>query len=1190
MKEYKNKNVVGAGGGKGSGGTIAPDTLASNSQVRVLFAVGEGPIGGLWTGDAKSILFNTTPYQNADGTFNFQTQNGSSAAPATFVIENGTATQPNIPGFSAVENYYAVNVEVFNGSPINITTSGANIDAVRVDIQIPQLWTADSKGNVNGTSVAYHFQTKLATGSTWTTVLSDTVTAKASSSTTISYLVPAPGTSSPTWQVRVVRDTPNDAGTTLADLTYVAGYTEIQYVQENYANTAVIGVSLDAQALGQSIPTISFNLYGRLIRVPDNYNPVTRAYTGIWDGSFSSTLQYTNNPAWILLDMITDSRAGLGLADSMIDKFSFYNAAQYCDAGIIYTTGGTYVSGGVSDGAGGYEPRFTFNGVLDKRVNSWDALNQVAAVMHGRLVTTGQLIKLVLDSPGTPVALITNSNVINDGDTDFVYMTPSATTAFTACDVTFNDPSYNYLERDVLYQDTTTTKPYLVTNMNGFGITSEGQARRLAKWLVDTSLYSNLMCSFKVSYEFADLEPFDIIKVMDTNVAGQQLEARIVSIAGTTVTLDRTLTIGSGTWTMDAVGADGVSIETVTLTSSGTSNSFTFSGSLTGAKNSTAILTGSVGPQYFRVMSIKETTPSVYDVNCIQYDVNKYARIEGGITIPTSPFFSQPSLLTVSPVSNFVFKQVSAISPDGTISRTLDVSWSPVATDYVVRYGITWQVNSGAVTDLGNNNLQPSCTIPMTADGVYNVYVVAINSFGKQSASATGSYTAVLSSPVTSSALPAPVNLQTIAGSTTSWSGPDLNIQWSPGTNTSSAVLKDYTVKFSHAGSGINFKTFNQTQTTYTYSFSVNSADNGGTPERDIIVSVQERDTNNMVSTADIQTFNNSAPAVPTNIAANGLTNAIILTWDPTTSVNVIEGYLVWASQTNGFTPNATNLVYNGLASTFTLANLTKNSTWYFKVAAFDIFGPSATGAGLNVSSQYSATAASTVGIPSGSSLPGTGTEGDLFYDTTDGQLYRYHSGAWTVAVPAVNVTGQLTAAQIASVNAASVAGTLTAAQIASIAATQVTGQITTTQIANSGITTPKIAAGAVTSSTIAANTITAGNIASATITGTQIAAATITGSNLVAGTITAGNIASNTITSSQIAAGAITGTNIAANTITSGNIAANTITAGNILSSTITSSQIAAGTITGTNIAAGTISSSNIAAKDGVQNRWWGG
>jgi len=170
--------------------------------------------------------------------------------------------------------------------------------------------------------------------------------------------------------------------------------------------------------------------------------------------------------------------------------------------------------------------------------------------MHGRLVTTGNLIKLVIDMPGNPVALITNSNVINDAGVDFTYSTPSLTTAFTACQITYNDPTYNYLTKDILYADSTTTMPYLVNQLNGFGITSEGQARRLAHWTVDTSLYSTMICAFKVSYEFADLEPFDVVKVMDSNVAGVQQEARIVSISSGTVVLDRAVTIGSGTWSI----------------------------------------------------------------------------------------------------------------------------------------------------------------------------------------------------------------------------------------------------------------------------------------------------------------------------------------------------------------------------------------------------------------------------------------------------------------------------------------------------------------------------------------------------------------------------------------------------------------------------------------------------------------
>ena len=757
MNESKN-NIVGAGGGGGGkgggGGTVAPDTLASNSQVRVLFAIGEGEIGGLWTGDAQSILLDKTPVQNADLSYNFQAQNGSTVAPLTWVAENGTPSQPYVPGFSAAENYYAAGVQIFHTAPVVQATSGPNIDAMRCDIQIPSLYSADSNGNVNGTTVAFHFDTKLASGSTWTTVVSDSINAKSSGSTVISYLVPRPSGTG-IWDVRIVRDSADNAGTTLQNLTYFNGYTEIQYVQDSYPNTALVGISLDAQSFGSSVPTVSFNVYGRKVRIPNNYNPVTRVYTGTWTGTFASTNSYTNNPAWVLYDLITESRAGLGVSDSQIDKFSFYNAAVYADAGIQYDSSGNYVGGGLSDGNGGFEPRYTFNGVLNQQVGSWDALNQIAAVMHGRLVTTGNLIKLVIDMPATPVALITNSNVINDGQTDFSYTSPSLGTAFTACQITYNDTTYNYLVKDILYTDTTTTLPYLVNQLNGFGITSEGQARRLAKWTVDTSLYSTLSCSFKVSYEFSDLEPFDVVKVMDSNVAGVQQEARIVSASAGTLVLDRAVTIGTGTWTIDAVGSDGVTIETATITSlSTTSATLTYTGTLTGAKNSTAIITGSVGAQYFRVLSIKEAKANEWDVVCTQYDANRYARVESGITVGTTPFFTQPTLLTISPVSGFTYKQNAALMPDGSINQTLDISWSATPSDYVVRYGVTWQKDFGAVVDMGQFNVQPHISIPLTADGVYQIYVVAYNAAGRSSVAATGSYTATLSAPSTTSSLP----------------------------------------------------------------------------------------------------------------------------------------------------------------------------------------------------------------------------------------------------------------------------------------------------------------------------------------------------------------------------------------------------------------------------------------------------
>ena len=1045
------RTIIGAGGSS-SGGNVAPDSLASNSQVRMMYAIAEGQIGGLWTGDAQSILFDTTPLQNSDGSWNYQVNNGSISGAIPWTFENGLPSQSVIPGFPAVENYTPSGIQIFHTSPATITSSTGSVDAIRVDIEIPSLYSQDNSGNVNGTEIAYHFDTKVSTSSTWTTVMSDDFTAKASSETDISYVIPNPSPGS-VFNVRVVRDTLDNAGTLLQNLTYVKGYTELQYVSQTYNNTAILAISLDAKSLGTGIPTISCNVLGRYVAIPNNYNPVTRVYTGTWTGTFASTFQYTNNPAWVLWDMLTEARAGLGLSSAYIDKFSFYEAAQYCDANIVYTSGGAYVSGGVSDGAGGFEPRYTFNGVMNRQLKTWDALQQVAAVMHGRILSNGQFVKLVIDQPSTPVALITNSNTINDGQLDFDYSTASATTYYTAARVRFNDPLQNYLERDILYQATPgstnvspyTTFPYLLQQLNGFGITSEGQARRLAHWTIDTSLYNTWNVSFKVGPQFADLQPYDVIEVMDTNVAGQQLEARVVSTATNSVTLDRPITITTGTWTVDIQAADGVSIQNFTVTSgAGTYTTLALSGTPTGAKNSAVIFTGTIGPQFFRVTSIKENKTNEYEVTAMQYDVNKYSRIDVTPTIPTSPYFTQPTLTKVHPVTNFVFTPQSAITPDGTVLRTLQVHWSPNATDYVTGYTVSYNINNGTINTLATNSSQPEATIPLTQDGVYTVWVVAYNAVGTQSVAASSSYTATLSSPSTASPLPPVTGLQTTAGSTTVWSGPDLNVQWTAGTNTSSAVLKAYQVVLVNANTSALIKTVYVAPgtTTFSYPFAQNVTDNG-TAVRNIKVQVKEQDTLNQLSTVVFITVNNAAPAVPTSITATGLQGSIAIQWAATASTNAIVGYLVWGSTTNGFTPSSANLLYQGSATGYVDTNVSISGTKYYIVAAYDVFGISLSGTGLNLSSQYSSTATSAVGITSGSSLPGSGFEGQVFFNTTDGQLYRYHSGAWTAAVPSTGITGSITDAQIAAVSASKITSQIVASQIATGAVT--TGKLLVT-------------------------------------------------------------------------------------------------------------------------------------------------
>jgi predicted phage tail protein len=545
-----------------------------------------------------------------------------------------------------------------------------------------------------------------------------------------------------------------------------------------------------------------------------------------------------------------------------------------------------------------------------------------------------------------------------------------------------------------------------------------------------------------------------------------------------------------------------------------------------------------LGPQLYRVINIKETKPNEYTISCLQYDTNKYSRIEGGVTVPTNPYFTQPSLVSVSPVTNFQFKQESFIGPEGVVQRNLAVTWSPLSTDFVVRYGVTYSVNNGTVQDLGSAIQQPQVSLPLTVDGVYTVNVVAYNASGVGSTPATSTYTATLSAPTSASPLPAATGLQTTAGSATAWSGPDLNIQWTPGVYTGPATLKDYLVSLEYAAGNV-LRTAYTASPSYHYPFAANSADAGGSPQRTVKVSVQERDTNNQLGSALVGTFTNPPPSVPSSITVVGQQNGNLLSWSASASTNTIAGYLVWASETTGFTPSAANLVYQGNATVFLHTNLAKGSTWYYVIAAYDLFGVSLDGTGLNLSGQYTSTATSAVGIPSYGTLPSTASEGDIAFDTADGQLYRWHNGAWTLDVPAVNLTGQVAGTQIA-------AGTITG---------------------------NNIAANTITAGNLAANTITAGQIASSTITSSQIAAGTITGSNIAAGAISAANIAANTITSGQIAAGTITSNEIGAATITGNNIAGATITGSNIVAGTITGSLIEANTIDTTNLIVGSVS-----------------
>jgi len=1087
-----NTELTGEGGGGKGGGsshvaTEAPNTLTNSTIVRVLELLSEGPITGLVTGDGQSIFFNGTPIQNSDASYNFDK--------IAYGVRTGLASQPYMNGFPSASATVVVNTAFTVAASVVKTTSSSTVDAVKVVVGLPQGLSNQNttNGDLNGSTVEFAIDRKPTSSGTWElNVLTPTISGKCVSAYERSYYVTKPSGATGTWDIRCRRITADNVSSAIKNATSFDSLVEIQEVQLPYNNSAYVGIAIDAQSVGNTVPVRSYLLSGIICQVPSNYNPATGVYSGIWNGTFITGT--TDNPAWILYDILTNTRYGMGrygMTASQIDKFSFYNAGVYCD-------------GLVNNGAGGTERRFTFNAAIAASDSMLKILQNVAGMMNSVLIYSGGLITVNQDRPSSAVKLISKSNVI---DGAFTYAGSALPSRTTSANVTYN----NKADKRYLPVVSTTTDAAGVARYGfnpvdfaAYGATTEGQAIRAAKWLLYTNLNLTEKVSFSMGLNGFDLAIGNVFKLFDEDYTTQAGAGKIVSATSTTVTFDQPVVI-SGSASVDIVLPDGKTIESHPITTSaGTYSTVSISGSwsIIPVKYADYIVTSAIAPRLFRITSLSqdESTPHQVKVEAMAYVAGKYDYVESGISIPATVYSSISGSVIGDPTA-LAFQPIGVSDASG-VRQGILITWTKPTLGIPVRYTLKWRRNSGDYVTV--ENIGPTeYEIVNAYAGTYDVVVSAININGQSSRGTSASYTLDLSAGF-GSALNNVTGL-TVVGGGTAFSGVDLNIQWTnPSSNSNiTTVLKDFQVEVYNGAALVRTEyvgagTQPGAVATYQYTYTKNVADGG--PNRLPIIKVYARDTGNKVTSGVQVTFNNPTPAVPGSIAVTGGIGSVFTTFTKPTDSDY-KGVLVWMSTTNAFTPSAANLVFDGDSSVVSSKMITTGVPHYVVVSAYDSFGKSSAGTGMTLSSQFAVTPTASAGIPNGAALPGSGTEGDLFFLTTTGKIYRYHTGAWTLAVDGADI------------------------------------------MANS-ITAGKILASTISSNEIAANTIVAGNIAANTITASQIAAGTITSNEIAAGTITAADIAAGTITATQLAAGSVTATQIAAGAITAGSLGVTSLSA----------------------------------------------
>ena len=679
----------GGGGKRGGGGARtpqeAPNTLRAKTTAYLIDVLGEGEIVGLVDG-ARSIYFDDTPLMNPDGSVNFRG--------VTWVSVVGLPDQHPMPGFARAETEVSVSARVRNDTPVVRSITTSDIDALRIKIRVPALVVTNaSTGNITGAAVSIAIDVKRDTDP-WVQAVADTISGKTTSPYERAYRIrlPQPGP----WQVRVRRLTPdNDSNSLLQNETWWGSYTELRDWKIAYADTAYVGLAVDAEVFGSRLPTRSYDVRGLKIKVPSNYDPTTRNYSGQWDGTFQ--IAWTDNPAWVFYDLLTNDRYGLGasIPASAVDKWALYTIAQYCDEM-------------VPDGAGGQQPRYTFNGVINDAREAWEAVQTIAAAFRGMVHWGAGLVTATQDAPASPVKLVTNANVIEG---TFSYSGTALSARHTVAHVTWSDPENGYRPTIELVEDQEGMARWGLRPIDvaALGVTSRGLARRLGRWVLDTEATATETVTYRAALDHADLRPGDVIAVADRWLAGVRYGGRVASATTTSVTLDAPVTLEVGkSYTLRVVLPDGTVAQRDVSSGAGTHTTLTLASALPAQPVANAVwllASGAVAPRQFRVVSVAEVEPMIYEVTALLHDPAKYARIELGLRAAGPGFTALPSGPVQPPgslgVREFVVYAGGAAAPALTLSWQL--STDPRVQTYQVEYMLagdpTWRAAGVTATN-----------------------------------------------------------------------------------------------------------------------------------------------------------------------------------------------------------------------------------------------------------------------------------------------------------------------------------------------------------------------------------------------------------------------------------------------------------------------------------------------------------
>ncbi|MCM7391768.1 host specificity protein J [Enterobacter bugandensis] len=708
--------ITGAKGGSQKQHTPVeqPDSAQSMARCRMLLALGEGEFaGGL---DATRIFLDGTPLGNPDGTMNFEN--------VSWDFRPGTQTQTPIPGFPAVENETTVGVSLTKATPWTRALSNTQIDAVLVRIGIPGLQQQENDGDIVGTTVQYHIDLAV-DGGAYSTVMTKTVTEKLSSLYELTHRINLPKASTG-WQIRVVRDTDDSTSQMLQNKTQVQAITEVIDARLRYPHTALLYVSFNAKSFN-NIPKISCMPKGRIIRIPSNYDPIARTYSGTWDGTFK--WGWTNNPAWIWFDVLTEPRFGLGrrVTPEMLDKWELYRIAQRCDQKVPDGKGGS-----------GTEPRFMFDVYIQSQADAWQVIKNIAAGFNGMTFWGNNMFNVVSDMPAdtTKLQILTRASVVGKP----VYSSGSEKNRFSSALINFSDPDNHYQDRTtaVMFPELVRQFKFKQTQITAIGCTRESEAQRRGGWAVYSNSLDRII-TLQTGLDGFVFVPGTVFAFADERLSGRVYGGRITGYnAGLkAVTTDRGTSAVAGDTLM--IRTQGGTVESRVIQAvNGTQLIVSTPFTAAALPNAVFVIdAGQLRLQYFRVTNLKfDDEENTFTITGAEYNASKYDAVDNNARLDTPPISLIPTGLVNQP-TNIVVSSYDAVR-QGQRVATLTASWdAPVDKDGklqsdVIAYRAQWKRGNNEWVNVPETGLR-NIEVPGIFEGDYLVRVRAINSGGASS-------------------------------------------------------------------------------------------------------------------------------------------------------------------------------------------------------------------------------------------------------------------------------------------------------------------------------------------------------------------------------------------------------------------------------------------------------------------------